>query len=69
MVLGNLISSNVGRGIDILVSNDSTNVQIGDGQETGRNRVIGNQREAIYFVSTASGAQDQNTERGNNEEG
>ncbi|MDA0586557.1 MAG: right-handed parallel beta-helix repeat-containing protein [Planctomycetota bacterium] len=63
VVLGNLISSNVGRGVDILLAGGGrSNVQIGDGSESGRNRVIGNQREAIYYVSTADGAQNQNVE-------
>lgn len=62
VVLGNLISGNVGRGIDILQRGGDTNIRIGDGTEAGRNRVIGNLREAIYFVSTASGTQNQNVE-------
>lgn len=59
-ILGNFIGSNAGRGIDVLVSEfHSANYMIGDGQESGRNRIIGNEEEGIYYViSTVD--QDQN---------
>lgn len=62
VIHGNLFSGNIGRGIDILVNGGRSNYEIGDGTEAGRNRIIGNQREGIYFVSTASGSQSQNVE-------
>ncbi|MDA0282968.1 MAG: right-handed parallel beta-helix repeat-containing protein, partial [Planctomycetota bacterium] len=58
-ILGNFIGSNQGRGIDILVGGSTSNYMIGDGQESGRNRITGNAEEGIYFVSSA-GTQDQN---------
>lgn len=60
VILGNFIGSNVGRGLDILVAGDTANYKIGDGLEAGRNRFIGNQREGLYYVSTADTSQDQN---------
>ena len=62
VIHGNLFSGNIGRGIDVLLIGGSSNYEIGDGTEAGRNRVIGNQREGIYYVSTASGTQGQNVE-------
>ena len=62
VIHGNLFSANIGRGIDILVNGGQSNYEIGDGTEAGRNRIIGNQREGIYFVSTASSTQSQNVE-------
>lgn len=62
VIHGNLFSANVGRGIDILVRGGQSNYEIGDGTEAGRNRILGNQREGIYFVSTASSSQNQNVE-------
>lgn len=65
-ILGNFIDRNTGRGIDIMSFgvNGSTilvdaNHRIGDGTEPGRNTVVGNLQEGIYYVSTAQ-AQDQN---------
>ena len=69
-ILGNFISQNRGRGIDIInygstswSSSDpasgghrdvvQSNYKIGDGTEAGRNRIISNQLEALYYVSTA----------------
>lgn len=65
-ILGNFIDRNVGRGIDIMSFGlEGTSVRIdanhriGDGSEEGRNTVVGNLQEGIYYVSTAQ-AQDQN---------
>ena len=74
VILGNFIGSNGGRGIDVLVSGfaslniptgDSANYMIGDGQESGRNRIVGNEEEGIYYVLSAV-EQDQNVLSHNN---
>jgi len=68
-LLGNFIDRNTGRGIDLMsfgIVNDTpverirqSNYRIGDGLESGRNVVVGNRQEGIYYVHTAE-AQDQN---------
>ena len=68
-LLGNFIDRNTGRGIDLMsfgAPNDTppeiirqSNYLIGDGLESGRNVVVGNRQEGIYYVHTAE-AQDQN---------
>ncbi|MHC4875350.1 MAG: choice-of-anchor Q domain-containing protein [Planctomycetota bacterium] len=64
-LLGNFVDANTGRGIDIMSFGTSlavvrpSNIQIGDGLESGRNVVVGNRQEGIYYVSTAE-RQDQN---------
>jgi Ca2+-binding RTX toxin-like protein len=64
-LLGNFIDRNEGRGIDLLsfgsVGNfvEQSNYRIGDGQVAGRNTVVGNFEEGIYYVSSAE-VQDQN---------
>lgn len=74
-ILGNFISQNQGRGIDLLSYGTTTvsvsegtgahddvvqsNYRIGDGTEAGRNRIVSNLLEAIYYVSSA-GVQDSN---------
>ncbi len=68
-ILGNFIDRNTGRGIDLMsfgAPNDTepefirqSNYLIGDGLDSGRNVVVGNRQEGIYYVHTAQ-AQDQN---------
>lgn len=75
-ILGNFVSQNRGRGVDIMnfgaslipgqinwFSGDpassshhdvvQSNYKIGDGTESGRNRIISNQLEAIYYVNSS----------------
>jgi Ca2+-binding RTX toxin-like protein len=68
-LLGNFVDRNQGRGIDILSFGDAddtvrdpltletlarqSNILIGNGEEAGRNVVVGNRQEGIYYVSSA----------------
>ena len=64
-ILGNFIDRNTGRGIDLLSFGNGlftprqSNYRIGDGQLAGRNTIVGNFEEGIYYVSSAE-VQDQN---------
>lgn len=64
-ILGNFIDRNVGRGIDLLSFGEGgnflrqSNYKIGDGQVSGRNTVVGNFEEGIFYVSSSQ-VQDQN---------
>jgi Ca2+-binding RTX toxin-like protein len=64
-LIDNFIGQNEGRGIDILNFGDTngdlkqSNYQIGNGQFAGRNTIVGNLEEGIYYASSA-GIQDQN---------
>jgi Ca2+-binding RTX toxin-like protein len=63
-ILNNFVASNQGRGIDILVEPGGgageRNYLIGNGQEVGRNVIVGNNLEGLYYVVTADAGQDQN---------
>jgi Ca2+-binding RTX toxin-like protein len=64
-MLGNFVDRNEGRGIDLLSFGNGTstvrqsNYKIGDGQVAGRNTIVGNFEEGIYYTSSAE-VQDQN---------
>lgn len=64
-MLGNFVDRNEGRGIDLLSFGNGvstviqSNYRIGDGQVAGRNTVVGNFEEGIYYTSSAE-VQDQN---------
>ncbi len=65
-ILGNFIDQNLGRGIDLMSFGIQgsqaviqSNYEIGDGTESGRNTIVANQEEGIYYVNS-SDAQDQN---------
>ncbi|NQV25260.1 MAG: hypothetical protein HQ518_12930, partial [Rhodopirellula sp.] len=64
-LLGNFIDRNRGRGIDLMSFGlglevlVQSNYKIGNGQVEGRNTVVGNRLEGIYYVNTANN-QDQN---------
>lgn len=64
-MLGNFIDRNEGRGIDLMSFGTGgevlvqSNYKIGNGQIEGRNTVVGNRQEGIYYVNS-SADQDQN---------
>ncbi|MGZ0170505.1 MAG: beta strand repeat-containing protein, partial [Planctomycetales bacterium] len=64
-VLGNFIDRNLGRGIDLmnfgfgLENLVQSNYKIGNGQVEGRNTIVGNRLEGVYYVNSAND-QDQN---------
>ncbi len=65
VILGNFISQNRGRGLDILSYaagggvTVQSNYKIGDGTEAGRNRFVSNLLEGVYYVTSAN-VQDSN---------